>query len=227
MGWDAEPSDARYSPAQRVELCADLGYRASDLLQSNAIIWVEGPSDRLYIRHWLNAVDPELVEGVHYSLMFYGGRLLARLSASDVEVEDFISLRRINQWLSIVIDSDRRRSKAVINQTKKRVQAEFNVGPGHAWVTQGREIENYIPESVLWKAILELHSNARRLVDYEDRYADVMTVEIDGKARELDKVKVAHHVIEQDADLSRLDLARQVHRLASFVREANGLDPLT
>ena len=30
----------------------DLDVRASDLLQSNGIIWVEGPSDRIYIKRW-------------------------------------------------------------------------------------------------------------------------------------------------------------------------------
>jgi hypothetical protein len=204
----------------------DLGYRASDLLQANAIIWVEGPSDRLYIRHWLDKVDHELIEGVHYSLMFYGGRRLAHLSVNDVEVQDFISLRRINQWLSIVIDSDRASSNGTINRTKKRVRDEFNRPPGHAWITQGREIENYIPDDVLWRAILKTDSKAKRLADPEDRYADVMTVDVNGKPKSVDKVKVAHHVVAEEANLSRLDLRKRVRELASFVREANGMEPL-
>ena len=28
----------------------DLGAKASDIFQSNGIIWVEGPSDRIYIK---------------------------------------------------------------------------------------------------------------------------------------------------------------------------------
>jgi AAA ATPase domain len=31
-------------------ICHDLGYQASDLLQSNCVLWVEGPSDRIYLR---------------------------------------------------------------------------------------------------------------------------------------------------------------------------------
>lgn len=31
-------------------LLDDLGFKASDLLQSNCVIWVEGPSDRIYIK---------------------------------------------------------------------------------------------------------------------------------------------------------------------------------
>lgn len=54
------------------EISAELGFRASDLVQSNAAIWVEGPSDRIYVRHWLSMAAPEFVEGIHYSIMFYG-----------------------------------------------------------------------------------------------------------------------------------------------------------
>ncbi|HEL0703945.1 TPA: ATP-binding protein, partial [Streptococcus equi subsp. zooepidemicus] len=35
------------------DILMNLGVRASDLLQSNAIIWVEGPSDRIYLNKWI------------------------------------------------------------------------------------------------------------------------------------------------------------------------------
>ena len=56
--------------------------RTSDIrlviLQANCVVWVEGPSDRIYLKHWIEAVTSELIEGLHYSIMFYGGRLLSR-----------------------------------------------------------------------------------------------------------------------------------------------------
>ena len=44
---------------ERFSICVDLGYKASDLVQANAVIWVEGPSDRIYIRRWLQEAAPE------------------------------------------------------------------------------------------------------------------------------------------------------------------------
>ncbi|MBP5126516.1 ATP-dependent nuclease, partial [Pseudomonas protegens] len=73
------------SPNSRSNIINDLGYKASDLLQANAIIWVEGPSDRIYINHWIHEISPDLIEGIDYSIMFYGGRLLSHLSADDSE----------------------------------------------------------------------------------------------------------------------------------------------
>jgi len=37
------------SDRQRSSVCEDLGYHPSDLLQTNCVVWVEGPSDRLYL----------------------------------------------------------------------------------------------------------------------------------------------------------------------------------
>lgn len=131
----------------------DLDLRASDLLQSNGIIWVEGPSDRIYINKWIEIVsDNTLLEGTHYQCIFYGGRLLSHLSA---ETEDFdsdgIPLLTINRNAAIIIDSDRRKEDDPLNKTKLRILEEFGRFNGFTWVTSGREIENYISDAVLEK----------------------------------------------------------------------------
>jgi hypothetical protein len=94
---------------------------------------VEGPSDRIYLRAWIRLQNPELEEGTDYSIMFYGGRLLNHLSADDSEVSEFISLRKLNRHLCVVIDSDKTTANSRINSTKKRVKDEWAltlVSPG-------------------------------------------------------------------------------------------------
>ena len=51
------------------DILDDLGYHASDILQVNAVVWVEGPSDRIYLNHWIKAYDERLHEGIHYTIM--------------------------------------------------------------------------------------------------------------------------------------------------------------
>ena len=114
---------------QKSNICNDLGYKASDLLQANCIIWVEGPSDRIYLNYWLNEKQPNLIEGVHYSIMFYGGRLFSHLTALDEDeisdrIEDFISVRKLNRNTVIMFDSDKDNSRARIN-LKKSVKREY------------------------------------------------------------------------------------------------------
>lgn len=218
--------DPAYTPTEKALICADLGYRASDLLQANCVIWVEGPSDRIYLNHWLHAADPQLVEGLHYSIMFYGGRLLSHLSANDPEVTEFISLRRLNRYISVLIDSDKRSSHTHINRTKARIRDEFEQGPGFAWITAGREIENYVSPAVLQEVVMAVHSQAVGLA-HTGRFEHVLYYKTrSGQIKkDVDKVKVAHAVAEHPADLDVLDLQRKIGRLVSFIRDANDLDP--
>jgi hypothetical protein len=214
----------------RVALCHDLGYLAADLAQANSVVWVEGPSDRLYIRHWLAAEDSALIEGVHYSLMFYGGRLLSHLSATDPEVNDFIDLRRINQWMAIVMDSDRRQSWARPNATKQRVRAAVNEGPGFTWITQGREIENYVDDGVLLSAATAIYGEVGWPPGTRDRFSEStkftrLSTNKRGRKPTLDadKIKLAHEVAKRPVDLSVLDLQARIRELVRFIREANRL----
>jgi putative ATP-dependent endonuclease of OLD family len=44
--------------ARAREVLTDMGYKASDLLQANGIVWVEGPTDRIYLKRWLQLAAP-------------------------------------------------------------------------------------------------------------------------------------------------------------------------
>lgn len=147
----------------------DLDIRASDLLQSNCIVWVEGPSDRLYFNKWINIwTNGQLKEGAHYQCIFYGGRLLAHLSAND-EVKNEangIEILRVNRNAIILIDSDRKSAEMDLNKTKKRIISEIESFSGLSWVTNGKEIENYIPISALKKYLTI--DDIKELNPYED-----------------------------------------------------------
>ncbi|MCD4823079.1 MAG: ATP-binding protein [Phycisphaerae bacterium] len=212
------------SPSQRSEICTDLGYRASDIIQSNCIIWVEGPSDRIYIRHWINSVAPELVEGIHYTIMFYGGRLLSHLSANDPEINDFISLRRLNRNISIIIDSDRSKARQKLNDTKRRVRKEIEEEPGFVWVTKGREIENYISQPTIEKAIKEVHCSAKCVLPSDDFSHRLFYKNAEAEKKIADKVKVAHCVVREAANLEVLDLKSKINKLVRFIKNSNAIE---
>ena len=42
----------------KTTVLSDLGYKPSDLLQTNCVIWVEGPSDRIYLNYWIQCFSP-------------------------------------------------------------------------------------------------------------------------------------------------------------------------
>jgi predicted ATPase len=209
---------------RRAAVCQDLGYHPSDLLQCNALIWVEGPSDRIHLNCWLRLVAPDLAEGTHYSIMFYGGRLASHLTfeVDDKALCDFISLRRLNRRSAIVIDSDRAKPKQRLNATKLRLEREFSANDGLAWVTDGREIENYWSASSLRAALKEVVPNAVPITDLS-RYTNALSVKTKtGRIAQAPKVQVALALVSGKApDLAHLDLLKQVQRLARFVKDSN------
>jgi putative ATP-dependent endonuclease of OLD family len=139
------------------QILDDLEIKASDILQSNGVIWVEGPSDRNYLNRWLTLLEPKLKEGFHYSIMFYGGRLLSNL-CFDYEwlQEELIPLLRINTNSFVMIDKDGKRVSDKLNSTKTRIQQE--IGENNCWITKGREIENYLTSQTLENWLLNKHN---------------------------------------------------------------------
>jgi len=193
---------------------SQLGNRASELLQSNCVIWVEGPSDRIYINFWIHAKDPSLIEGINYSIMFYGGRLLNHLSSETDPDKELIGLLRINSNSYVVMDRDRSNPKIEVNATKKRIVGCFQ---NSYWLTQGREIENYLPYDKYIDILSQVNPNAvpARKGDYYNR--------LSGDGKSVDKVEFAQQytLSSDNCDFSILDLDEQIEKLISFIHKAN------
>lgn len=209
---------------QKSAICEDLGFHPSDLLQANCVIWVEGPSDRVYLNYWIAALASNFVEGIHYSVMFYGGRLASHLSNNDDEaiVNEFISLRKLNRRGVMILDSDRNKRNARINETKRRLEQEFNAGPGHAWITKGREIENYLPPPHIQAALSAVRPNATP-TSFFDMYENVLKIKSKaGREAQAPKVDIARYIVSKfEPDLSAMDLRTQINKLIAFIKESN------
>lgn len=217
------------------QILDDLDIRASDLLQSNGVIWVEGPSDRIYVRRWLELISGgTLKEGVHYSIMFYGGKLLSHLTALPPdEKETLVNTLSINRNVALLMDSDRhlggdktargrtRKPRLGINDTKKRIKDEIASVKGFVWVTEGREIENYMPDAVLQA----ISGNPTGSVGLYDKIPESPVL----KGFSGDKLMIASAAssiwrvehIEASADLSA-----NMKALANVVRRWNAIDQL-
>jgi predicted ATP-dependent endonuclease of OLD family len=220
--------------SDRYKICVDLGYKASDIIQANAVIWVEGPSDRIYLIHWIRSLAEDLREGVDFSVMFYGGRLLSHLTANDDEITDFISLRSLNRNSAILIDSDKASPHAKINDTKARISREFDNNGLHCWITKGREIENYLNYAELQEVVKDIykdiydkpykngpHDHALHFLRKTKKKSNLSSTSPELLETTIDKVKVAHKICEKKADLSVLDLEKKIGGLVNFIRAAN------
>jgi len=212
------------SDRMKSDACEDLGYHPSDLLQTNCVIWVEGPSDRIYIKYWLAHKAPEFTEGINFSIMFYGGRLLSHLSGeeSEMALKEFISLRKLNKRGVIVIDSDKDKPHSKLNDTKNRLIKEFNQGPGFAWVTAGREIENYFREEDL-KFGIKASSPRCSFNSNFGRYENCLKIKGErGADTQASKTDVAHSITKEfSPNFEIYDLKEKINNLVKFIKESN------
>ena len=217
---------------QRRGILDELGCHASDILQSNAVIWVEGPSDRIYMKHWITSLDSRLVEGIHYTIMFYGGGLISHLSTSDDSLEEFIKLLDLNRHMAIIIDSDRENYNTPLKSHAQRIFDEMGEGPGVVWITEGREIENYIDGVELQAALKSLHPRIFKDAGSTGQYDHAFYFwrddpEKPGRRKTYkdgDKVGAASIIVRSPANFEVLDLRMRVGQVVNMVIRANGLD---
>lgn len=148
-----------------------LGARPSDLLQSNYVIWVEGPSDRVYVNHWISLIAPELREGVHYSIVFSAGSLIKHLTADEGR-SDLIDLRRLNRSFTIIADRDRTTTDQALKEPIARLQSELSDDPDAVWITDGPTIESYLPTFEMLRAAKAVHPSVASIADGD---GDVLT----------------------------------------------------
>ena len=123
-----------------LRVVSELGARPSDLLQANGIVWVEGPSDRIYLNRWISIVSyGQLQEGRNYQCAFYGGALLARTQVTTPEDanRELVNLFRINSNLVVVCDSDKSSASAALKPRVRRIRDEvLNISDAQIWITK-------------------------------------------------------------------------------------------
>lgn len=223
-------SAVRASNVQQV--CLDLGYMASDLLQSNFTIWVEGPSDRVYWGRWLQLIDPELAEGVHFTIMSYGGYLIDSVhlrDEPDPATEDLVQLLKLGRQCVVIADSDKTTDVDGLRPTLVRLQHEAEQ-PGAGglivcdWV---RTVENLVPRELFRTTVIGRHPTAGKALKSSSSFGPFDAPFDRMRKGTYSKVAIAKDVAAklQVADMDG-QLQDVVTALASSIRSANGLRAL-
>ncbi|ABV87195.1 hypothetical protein Spea_1872 [Shewanella pealeana ATCC 700345] len=150
-----------------------LGVKASQILQANTVLWVEGPSDRIYLKKLIDIFsDGELQEGKDYSFLYFGGTNLASFTVLDDLDQNLINILSTSRKAYLITDSDCSSQTSRDSETFKtylssmlgRVQAANADNTGldssvedyvKVWITEGREIENYICKDLLFGVLTE------------------------------------------------------------------------
>lgn len=221
------------APKQIYAILDELGARASDVLQANVVIWVEGPSDRIFLKHCLDLVAKEFQEGLHFQIVCYGGALRSHLTF-DQKFDSLINLLRLSRTAIMVCDSDRRKEDDPINNSKKRLEKEFKQVSGMYWITAGREIENYIKDDVITQSYKQLLSDKNikiKLGQYEQLGSVIRKLAAKTKKGEKwkttydnNKVELMRFFVENihsEQDLDQYDLLSRLNEVKRIITRAN------
>lgn len=154
----------RASPSK--EVLDALGVRASSIFMANAVIWVEGVTDHLYLRDAVSRAlkergRAELREGLHYMFAHYAG---ANIANWDFGLDD------ANQGARVIAERLTSASMVIADQDDPG-EKEWRDGPlwtaldskGRFLLTEGRELENELPPEVLWKVVLDYEGKDAQL----------------------------------------------------------------
>lgn len=220
--------------SKQLEVIRELGSRASDLLQANGIIWVEGPSDRVYLNRWIELYsDGEWEEGRHYQCMFYGGGLLANLGVGFDEdnVNDLIDLLKINPNAIVISDSDKAKPRAHLKERVKRIRDEFKKqNPKYSlhWILEAREIENYLTADLAREAHSKTLASAKDPEKHESFFPKTSEpksyLESTMKRKTFDKTELALLTtphMEKEIMANRFDLDCQMKKIIELIKTWN------
>ena len=166
------------------EILKDIGTSPSDLLQTNCIIWVEGPSDTYYINKWISLLDSNLKENKDYSFFCYRnlGKLL--IDAEDVD-NGKTNVLSVNRNSIVIMDSDKNKESEELKSEKKQVVESCKENNTLCWVTLGKEIENYLSTKTIKKAVLELRKSEIEIkFGLFDKFAEKIDSALIGKGLE-------------------------------------------
>lgn len=135
---------------EKLHVVNDLGAKASDLLQANGIVWLEGPSDRIYFNKWIELLtDGTMKEGLDYQCAFYGGSILSHYTANPAS-NGRLNLLQVNPNAVLLADGDRTSKGSRIKQRVRDIKNEIEALPkSHVWVSKAKEVESYVPLEVL------------------------------------------------------------------------------
>ncbi|MGE6460706.1 ATP-dependent nuclease [Pseudoalteromonas tetraodonis] len=138
------------------DVLSELGVRASSVLLANCSIWVEGVTDKLYLRAYLNKYIEELEdedkksklrsyhENLHFVFTEYQGSNITHWDFSD-DVENNGSetpAKRLNRNILLIADAD-------IEGKGERVESLREALGEAFYLLEYKEIENFIPFDIL------------------------------------------------------------------------------
>ena len=149
-----------------ISALSELGVNTSSVMLANCTIWVEGISDRIYLKKYIEMcfkkrdANNKYKEGIHYSFVEYGGGNITHWNFDETNIDNnLINVNYLNYNSFLIVDNDGtsiKKNKDGANQKKeKRKQQLREILKERFYELKSRESENIIKLEVLEKTLME------------------------------------------------------------------------
>ena len=167
------------SASKDVHILADLGVRASSVLLANCSIWVEGITDKLYLRAYMDKFISELddtgraeklrnyKENLHFIFTEYQGSNITHWDFSDSKTHTANSTpaRSVTSNIMLIADEDIDGKGDRVSELREALGVKFEL-------LNVKEIENLIPDVILTKAAKEQWESKNNRIKYSATFSD-------------------------------------------------------
>lgn len=166
-----------------LNLLEALGVRNSSVFLSNCTIWVEGITDRIYIRKYLELYQKKnggkFKEDLHYSFVEYGGGNITHWSFLEDKYPEHrnINVKALCGRLFLIADRDGTKLDDSSAKAERIKFLEESLDPDkfHCW--ECREIENSLSPKVILEVVKEMEGKNAVALDFEkfnsNNYEDI------------------------------------------------------
>jgi predicted ATP-dependent endonuclease of OLD family len=153
-----------------------IGVRNSSVFLSNCTIWVEGITDRLYLKKYLdiyqewllnqNKITLKFKEDSNYAFIEYGGGNIVHWSFTNELGWDKIQASRISSKIFVVVDKDSSEEKPYSEKGKRISKLKESLG-SRFQIVDGREIENTLSEETLIATVMTIEKKNSSAVSFD------------------------------------------------------------
>ncbi|MCG8576767.1 MAG: ATP-binding protein, partial [Flavobacteriales bacterium] len=244
QGNTAQSSNVTLELKPSMNLLDSLGVNNASVLLSNCSIWVEGITDRLYLKKYLEVywkeTPPEVIlkEDFHFSFVEYSGGNLTHWNF-DESNGDNINAKKITNRIFLISDSDFDKNGKITKSKQKRFENLSNALGDNFYLLPVKEIENTLSKVIVEKVIckkeditlqnLTVKKGVRNNFDKEN-LGDWICKKYDGLNRKYvngntlhDKVKFAQLATEMITDISDLstNAVELCEKITAFILSHN------
>lgn len=151
-----------------VSLLNALGIRNSSVFLSNCSIWIEGITDRLYLKHFLSLYFKKYEnislfrENIDYTFIEYGGGNIVHFNFENENSEDKINAKYINNRIFLIADNDNTKPGSKKAQRKENLKQTLGDNFYELSVT---EIENLLSQETIKQILIEQNPKHVQIIE--------------------------------------------------------------